>query len=199
MWGPLGTFSPGCLENPTTGTYASGGSLSSSVAPYRQTWSWGPLRCLRAIPLEALLLSTEIASPSPFTWVSPGIFSGCLRTVLTAITRASASTLVFLCLSFFPHTPCHNRLTEPVATDYLKTDLVHTRVLVDIWSWLGSISVNLQRASLSLSRNLPEASFSSCSLFAKLASFKVLAWACLSPSRTHLTKWLLSHYPLAMF
>jgi len=44
------------------------------VAPYRQTWSWGPLRCLRAIPLEALLLSTEIASPSPFTWVSPGIF-----------------------------------------------------------------------------------------------------------------------------
>ena len=26
MWGPLGTFSPDCLESPTPETYASGGS-----------------------------------------------------------------------------------------------------------------------------------------------------------------------------
>ena len=52
----------------------------------------------------------------------------------------------------------------------------------------GSISVNLLRASLSLSRNLPGASFSSCSMFANLPYFKGLARACLSPSRIHLTK-----------
>ena len=31
MWGPPGTFSPDCLEGLTPETYASGGSLSSSV------------------------------------------------------------------------------------------------------------------------------------------------------------------------
>ena len=31
VWGPRGTFSPDCLESPTQETYASGGSLSSSV------------------------------------------------------------------------------------------------------------------------------------------------------------------------
>ena len=38
---------------------------------------------------------------------------------------------LFLCLSLsFPHIPFHNRLFEPVVTDYLKTDLVHTPVLI---------------------------------------------------------------------
>ena len=55
-------------------------------------------------------------------------------------------------------------------------------------SLLGSISVNLWRASFSLSRNLPGPSFSSCSMFASLAWFKVLACSCLSPSRIHLKK-----------
>ena len=31
MWGPLGTFSPDCLESPAPETYAFGDSLSSSV------------------------------------------------------------------------------------------------------------------------------------------------------------------------
>ena len=35
MWGPLGTFSPDCLESPIPGAYTSGGSLSSSVVLYR--------------------------------------------------------------------------------------------------------------------------------------------------------------------
>ena len=35
VWGPLGTFSPDCLESPAPETYASGGSLSSSVVPCR--------------------------------------------------------------------------------------------------------------------------------------------------------------------
>ena len=46
-----------------------------------------------------------------------------------AIVKVSTCSFVFLCLCF-PHIPCHNRLSEAVATDYLKTDLVHTTVFV---------------------------------------------------------------------
>ena len=127
MWGPPGTFSPDGLESLTPETYAPGGSLSSRVVPCRADMEPGRLSCLRAIPLEVPLLSTVIAT-HPF---SPGslwaVFLGCLRTVLTAITRASACFFVFFCLSF-PHIPCCNRLSESVATDYLKTDLAHTPV-----------------------------------------------------------------------
>ena len=35
VWGPLGTFSADCPESPTSGTYASGGCLFSSVVLYR--------------------------------------------------------------------------------------------------------------------------------------------------------------------
>ena len=101
MWGPLGTFGLDCLESPTPVTYASGGSLSSSVSFADWTWSQWQLRCLRAIPLEMPLLSTVITTPSLFTWVPQGIFPGCLRMVLIAIAKASACSFVFLCLSFF--------------------------------------------------------------------------------------------------
>ena len=58
--------------------------------------------------------------------------------VLIAIERASA------CLSFsaflsFPHIPYHNRLSEPVVTDYLKTDLVHTPILIAYGGYLEPI------------------------------------------------------------
>ena len=49
----------------------------------------------------------------------------------------------------------------------------------------GSMSVNLWRISLSLSRSLPGASFFSFSMSANLAQFKVLAWVHLSPSRIY--------------
>ena len=52
-----------------------------------------------------------------------------LQLVQTAVKRASTSSFVFLCLCF-PHIPCHNRLSEAVATDYLKTDLVYTPDLI---------------------------------------------------------------------
>ena len=74
MWGPPGTFSPDCLESPTPETYTSGGSLSSRWSFADQTWSWGRVRCLRAILLEVPLLSTVIASPSLFTWLPLDIF-----------------------------------------------------------------------------------------------------------------------------
>ena len=74
MWGPLGTFSPDCLESPNPETYASGGSFSSSVGLCRPDIEKGQLRFLRAIPLEVPLLSTVIASPSLFTWVPLDIF-----------------------------------------------------------------------------------------------------------------------------
>ena len=65
-----------------------------------RTWSRGRLRCLRAILLEVPLPSTVIASPSFFSWVPLGIFSGCLRMVLPVVTRASACSFAFFCPSF---------------------------------------------------------------------------------------------------
>ena len=53
--------------------------------------------------------------------------------VLTAIMRASACS--FFCLSI-PNIPYHNRLSEPVLTHYLKTDLVHTPVLIAYGGYL---------------------------------------------------------------
>ena len=44
--------------------------------------------------------------------------------------KASAFSFVFLAFLSFPHIPYHNRLSEPVVTEYLKTDLVHTPVLI---------------------------------------------------------------------
>ena len=55
MWEPPGTFSPDCLESLTPETYASGGSLSSSVV----LGGGGQLRCLRAIPLNKISLSAN--------------------------------------------------------------------------------------------------------------------------------------------
>ena len=55
--------------------------------------------------------------------------------VLTAITRASSCSFVYFCLSFF-HIPYHNTLSEPVVTEYLKTDMVHTPVLIAYGGYL---------------------------------------------------------------
>ena len=38
--------------------------------------------------------------------------------------------LSFSAFLSFLHVPYHNRLFEPVATDYLKTDLLHMPVLI---------------------------------------------------------------------
>ena len=97
-----------------------------------QTWSRGRLRFLRAIPLEVALLSTVIASPSLVTWGPLGIFLWLFKNVFHS--RCEGFCL-FLCLFYFaflsfPHIPYHNRLSEPVVTEYLKTDLDHTPVFV---------------------------------------------------------------------
>ena len=52
-----------------------------------------------------------------------------------AIVKASAFSFVFLCLSF-PHIAYHNRPSEPVVTEYLKTDLVPTPVFVAYGGYL---------------------------------------------------------------
>ena len=101
-----------------------------------QTWSRGRLRCRRAIPLEVPLLSTVIASPSLFTWVPLGIF---LRLFKNGSDSHYKGFRLFLCLflSFFPsYSLPNNRLSEPVATEYLKTDLVHTPVLIAYGGYL---------------------------------------------------------------
>ena len=74
VWGPLGTFSPDCLEilplGPTPWR-----AVSSPVWSFADwTWSQGQLRYLRAILLEMPLFSTVITSPSLFTWVPLDIF-----------------------------------------------------------------------------------------------------------------------------
>ena len=95
------------------------------------TWSRGRLRCLRAIPLEVPLLSTVIANPSLFTWAPLGIF---LRLFKNVFHSHGEGFRLFLCLFFallsFLHISYHNRLSEPVVTEYLKTDLVYTPVLI---------------------------------------------------------------------
>ena len=97
-----------------------------------RTWSRGWLRCLRAIPLEVPFLSTIIARPSLFTWAPPGIF---LRLFKNVFHSHGEGFCLFLCLFFFsflsfPHISYHNRLSKPVVTEYLKTDLVHTPILI---------------------------------------------------------------------
>ena len=103
------------------------------------TGNWGRLRCLRAIPLEVPLLSTVITSPFFFTWVPLGnflrLFKNSSDSMASGHTRASACSFVFFCLSF-PQIPYRNRLFEPVATDYPKTDLVHTPVLIAYGGYL---------------------------------------------------------------
>ena len=132
MWGPPGTFSPDCLESPIRKPTPLG-AVSLLVWSFADwTWSWGRLRCLRAIPLEVPLLSTVIASPSLFTWAPLGIF---LRLFKNGFHSHGEGFRLFLCLFFFaflsfPHIPYHNRLSEPVVTEYLKTDLVHTPILI---------------------------------------------------------------------
>ena len=50
--------------------------------------------------------------------------------------KASAFSFVFFCVLSFLHIPYHNRLSEPVVTEYLKTDLVHTPVLIAYGGYL---------------------------------------------------------------
>ena len=54
-----------------------------------------------------------------------------------AMVKASAFSFVFFFafLSFL-HIPYHNRLSEPVVTEYLKTDLVHTPILIAYGGYL---------------------------------------------------------------
>lgn len=128
--GTPGTFSPDCLESSTRETYTSGGILSSSVVLCRPDMEPGRLRCLRAIPLEVPLLSTAVASPSLFTWAPLGIF---LRLFKNVFHSHGEGFCLFLCLFAFlsfPHISYHNRLSEPVVTECLKTDLVHTPALI---------------------------------------------------------------------
>ena len=90
----------------------------------------GALRCLRAIPLEVSLLSTVIASLSLFTWVPLGIFLQLLKSIFHSHCEGFQFPLSFFAFLSFPHIPYHNKLSEPVVTDYLKTDLVHTPILI---------------------------------------------------------------------
>ena len=69
--------------------------------------------------------------------------------------------------------------------------------VISLSALLGSMLINLWRASGSLSRNLPGVSFSPCSMSANLAYSKVLACAHLSPSRMHPANWLCYGYCLA--
>ena len=106
MWGPLGNFSPDCPESLISGPMPLW-AVSPPVWSFADwTWTQEQLRSLRAIPLEVPLLPTVIANPSLSTWAPLG---------------------TFLRLS---QNGSDNELSDLVATNYLKTDLVHMPVLV---------------------------------------------------------------------
>ena len=131
MWGPPGTFSPDCLGSPTPETYASEGSLSSSVVLCRLDMELRQLRCLKVIPFVVSFLSTAILNPSLFIWVPLGLFLELLKNVFHSHCEGFRLFLgLFLAFLSFPYIPYHNRPSEPVVTEYLKTDLVHTPVFV---------------------------------------------------------------------
>ena len=133
MWGPPGTFSPDGLESQTPETCG----VSPPVWPFAdRTWSRGRLRGLRAIPLEMPLLSTAIASPPLFTCVPLGIFLRLFKNGFHSHCEGFRLLLrlslpFFLFLIFRTIIDC-----EPVVTDYLKTDLVHTPVLITYGEYL---------------------------------------------------------------
>ena len=107
------------------------GAVSPPVWSFAD-WSWtqGQLRSLRSIPLVVPLLSTVIASPSLFTWVLLGIFLRLFKKVFHSHCEGFRLFLyLFFAFFSFLHIPYHNRLSEPVVTEYLKTDLVHTPIL----------------------------------------------------------------------
>ena len=101
------------------------------------TWSWGRLRCLRAILLEMPLLSSAITSPSLFTWVSLGIFLRLFQSSSNSHCWGFSLSSGSFFASCFP--PCilyHNIPSEPAVTVFLKTDLVQTPVFVTYGRYL---------------------------------------------------------------
>ena len=83
------------------------------------------------------LIYTVIASTSLFTWVPLGIFLQLFKNVFSKpLRRLPPFPLSFFAFLSFPHIPYSNRLSEPVVTEYLKTDLVHTPVFVAYGGYL---------------------------------------------------------------
>ena len=155
-----------------------------------RTWSQGQLRCLRTTLLEVSPLFMVIASLPFFTWVTLGIFSPAISEWTWKPWLAPQSFLAFFCLF---SSLCHNKLAEPFTTGFLDWFGPNT-CFSSLWQisesdWMrnlyfniilpsalsGSVSVNLWRASHSLSRNLPGASFFPYFMFVNLVYFKVLS------------------------
>ena len=82
------------------------------------------------------LLFAVIAIPSLFTWVPLGIFLRLFKNVFIAIAKASTFSIVFFAFLSFPPILYHNRLSEPVVTEYLKTDFIHTFILIAYGGYL---------------------------------------------------------------
>ena len=98
------------------------------------TWSRGQLRCLRAILLEVPPLSTVIENSSLFTSFPLGIFLRLFKN--GSDNHYKGVPLSFSAFLSFPHIPYLNRMSEPVVTDYLKTDLVHKPILIAYGGYL---------------------------------------------------------------
>ena len=109
MWEPTGTFSPDCLESLTLDLCLWGSPPVWSLA--HQTWRQVWLRFLKAISPEASLLSTMIACPSLFTWVSLGIFLRLFKNSSDSHYKGFCYPFVFSAFLSFPHIPYHDRLS----------------------------------------------------------------------------------------
>ena len=120
----------------TAGAYPSEGSLFSSMVLCRLGTSQGWLRCLRAIPLEVPPPIHSNIKSIPFYPGSLWAFSLRLFQSWSNSHFGASSFAWFVFFTFPPHILYHNRLSESVATDYLKTDLFHMPVLVTYGGYL---------------------------------------------------------------
>ena len=131
MWGPRGTFSPCCVENPSPGAYTLEGSLFSSVVLADWTWRWGQLRCLRAMPFAMPLPSTVITSSPLVSWVPLGIFlrlfKGGSNSHCWGFSLSPGSFLLLFLFLIFSTVIYH---LSQLQQFFFKTDLLQTPVFV---------------------------------------------------------------------
>ena len=110
------------------------------------TWSLGWLRCLRAILLEMLLLSTVLTSLSLFTWVPLGIFLRLFQSRSNSHFGGFSLSLVFFVSYCPPRILYRNTPSEPAATVFFKDGFGPNTCFHNLWQiseakWVGNLSL----------------------------------------------------------
>ena len=107
------------------------GAVSPVWSFENRTCSQGWLRSLRAIPLEVPPPFHSNNKSIPFRQGPSGhFFQSVSEWFWPPLLRLQSVPWSFSAFLSSAHIPFHNKLSESVATNYLKTDLIHTLVLV---------------------------------------------------------------------